>query len=314
LRTLVTGGAGFIGSHVAECLLAKGHQVVIVDNLSTGNKENLPRGATFHHLDICQTEFAGLILDYKPEVIVHLAAQIDVRKSVANPVEDADINVLGTIRLAQAASEVGTKKIVFSSTGGAIYGEQDVFPADEQHPCRPVSAYGTSKLCAEKFLEYFSRSGGPSCVSLRYSNVYGPRQDPLGEAGVVAIFIRSMLAKEQPVIYGDGKQTRDFIYVKDVAQANLLAVESLVEGVYNIGSGQELTINALAEMLAKQTGFDGRIEYGPRKPGEQLRSVIDSSLAQRSLDWKACVPLEKGIEETVDYFKSRVDWDKINDE
>jgi UDP-glucose 4-epimerase len=304
MRVLVTGGAGFIGSHVAELFLEKGHEVFIADDLSTGRKQNLPRGAAFFELDIRSGEFEQKVLELKPEAIAHLAAQIDVRKSVADPVLDAGINVLGTIRVAGAAMRVGARKVIFSSTGGAIYGEQDAFPAAEDHSRRPVSPYGTSKLCGEEYLAYFRRAGGPAFVALRYANVYGPRQDPHGEAGVVAIFARKMLAGETPVINGDGKQTRDFVFARDVARSNLLALEADAEGVFNIGTGVETDINTLTAMLVAATGFGGQPRHGPAAPGEQLRSCVDPKLAKKVLNWHPEVDLKSGLEETVDYFRA----------
>jgi UDP-glucose 4-epimerase len=236
-------------------------------------------------------------------VISHLAAQVDVRKSVADPVWDADVNVLGTIRLLWAAKAAGTRKFIFSSTGGAIYGEQDVFPAAETHPCRPVSAYGTSKLCAEHYTAYFRRAGGPAYVALRYSNVFGPRQDPHGEAGVVAIFCMRLLSGHTPIIFGDGSQTRDFVYVEDVARANVLAMGKDLEGIYNIGTGVETSVSTLASILIRMTGFQGTVEHRPPREGEQQRSVIDPLLAAKELGWKSTLGLEQGLEKTVQYFR-----------
>jgi UDP-glucose 4-epimerase len=304
MRILVTGGAGFIGSHVAGHFLRRGHEVFIADDLSSGRRDNLPRGAAFYQLDIRTEEFARKVSEIRPDAVAHLAAQIDVRKSVADPVLDAGVNVLGTIRVAQAAVQAGAEKIIFSSTGGAIYGEQEAFPASEEHPRRPVSPYGTSKLCGEEYLAHFRRAGGPAFVALRYANVYGPRQDPHGEAGVVAIFAKKMLAGQTPVINGDGGQTRDFVFARDVARSNLLALESDAEGVFNIGTGIETDINQLTAMLAAATGFGGQPRHGPPAPGEQLRSCVDPSLAKRVLGWHPEVDLKSGLEETVDYFRA----------
>jgi len=304
MRILVTGGAGFIGSHVAGLSLKQGHEVLVVDDLSSGRLENLPEGAGFFQLDIRSEEFSRKVLELKPGAVFHLAAQMDVRKSVADPLLDADINVQGTIRVIRAAMQSGAQKIIFSSTGGAIYGEQGAFPATEEHPRRPVSPYGTSKLCCEEYLAYFRRAGGPAYVVLRYANVYGPRQDPHGEAGVVAIFARKMLAGQTPVINGDGKQTRDFVFARDVARSNLLALESDAEGVFNIGTGIETDINTLTAMLIDATGFAGQARHGPAASGEQLRSCVDPSLAKKVLNWHPEVDLKSGLEETVDYFRA----------
>ncbi len=304
MKILVTGGAGFIGSHVAELFLEHGHQVFVVDDLSSGRRENLPAGAVFYQLDIRTEEFSKTVLDLKPDAVAHLAAQMDVRKSVADPVLDADINVLGTIRVVRAAVQAGARKILFSSTGGAIYGEQDDFPASEEHACRPVSPYGTSKLCAEQYLAHFRRAGGPAFTALRYANVYGPRQDPHGEAGVVAIFTRKMLSGRTPVINGDGRQTRDFVFVRDVARSNLLALETDAEGVFNIGTGVETDINTLTAMLLAATGFAEKPQHGPAAPGEQLRSSVDPSRAEKIMKWRPEVDLRTGLEETVGYFRA----------
>jgi len=303
LKVLVTGGAGFIGSHVTEVLVQAGHQVTVVDDLSTGKLLNLPEGIEFHQMDIRSDECSKLVADLGPEALFHLAAQIDVRKSVADPVLDADINVLGLIKLANSAAGAGCQRIIFSSTGGAIYGEQDTHPAPESHPCRPVSPYGTSKLCGEHYLRYFQRAGGPACVALRYANVYGPRQDPHGEAGVVAIFAGKLLGQEAPVIYGDGTQTRDYVYVQDVARSNLLALESGAEGVVNIGTGIETDVNTLASVMCKLTGFSDKCRYEPARPGEQQRSSVDPSYAGKALGWQPAVALEDGLKQTVEYFR-----------
>jgi UDP-glucose 4-epimerase len=303
VRILVTGGAGFIGSHVADRMLSAGHDVLIADDLSTGRRRNLPSRAAFEQLDIRSPAFAEFVLRVRPEAICHLAAQIDVRRSVADPVLDAEINVLGSLRLAQAAARAGCGQIIFSSTGGAIYGEQDVFPAGEDHPCRPVSPYGTSKLCAEAMLGYFARAGGPALTCLRYANVYGPRQDPHGEAGVVAIFCGQLLAGKAPTIYGDGLQTRDFVYVGDVAEANFLALERRRSGTFNIGTGLETDVNTVARLLIQASAFQGEARHAPAKPGEQRRSVIDAGRAGRELGWRPTVDLAAGLARTLEFFR-----------
>ncbi len=307
MTVMVTGGAGFIGSHVAEVFVKKGHDVLVVDNLSSGHRRNVPDGAQFVQLDIRQDEFARLISDVRPELICHLAAQMDVRKSVEDPVMDADINVVGTLKLAKAAADAGTGTIIFASTGGAIYGEQDIFPADERHPKRPVSPYGTAKYCAEQYLGLFERTGGAKCVFLRFANVYGPRQDPHGEAGVVAIFSRLILSGQVPTIFGDGHQTRDYVYVEDVARAHVLAFEKGVAGAVNIGTGIETDVNRLAEMIAKRCAFEQKPRYAPERPGEQRRSCIDPSLAQRIMGWIPEYSLEEGLARTVEYFRQNPD-------
>ncbi len=303
MRTLVTGGAGFIGSHVAEILLTGGHHVDIVDDLSTGHRRNLPTGAAFFQQDIREAELLPLFERLRPEVVFHLAAQMDVRHSVADPVFDGSVNVLGTVRVLEAARSSGCRLVVFASTGGAIYGEQEHFPAEEGHPCRPESPYGVSKFCAEQYLHYFARSGGPACICLRFANVYGPRQDPHGEAGVVAIFCRQMLRGEVPTINGDGLQTRDFVFVSDVARANLKALDFAKSGVFNIGTGQETDINTLAGELKRLCGFSGECIQGPPKAGEQRRSCLAVGLAAELLGWRPEVPLQEGLKSTVEFFR-----------
>jgi UDP-glucose 4-epimerase len=303
MNILVTGGAGFIGSHVAELFIDSGHRVVIVDDLSTGRQSNLPAKADFEQFDIREPAIEILIEGFRPDVVAHLAAQIDVRKSVADPILDADINVGGTVRIARAATRAGCRKIIFASTGGAIYGEQDSFPASEAHACRPVSPYGTAKFCAEQYLAHFERAGGPKAVCLRFANVYGPRQDPHGEAGVVAIFCRKLLAGEPPVIYGDGSQTRDYVFVGDVARAFTLALEAEVSGVFNIGTGLETDVNQLARGLGEACGFTGDPIYEPAREGEQFRSCIDPSLAATELAWTPEVDLSSGLARTVRAFR-----------
>lgn len=306
MRTLVTGGAGFIGSHVAEALLAAEHEVLIVDDLSRGRKENIPEGAELAQVSITSPEIERIVTDFAPEAIFHHAAQMDVRASVADPAFDAETNVVGTVRLATAAARCGTGFFMLASTGGAIYGEQQSFPADETHPTRSESPYGVSKLCGEVYLGYFVRACGMRCVALRYANVYGPRQDPHGEAGVVAIFAQKMLKGEAPTIYGDGGQTRDYVYVGDVVRANLLALQTdHARGAYNIGTGIETSVNTLARQIAEAARYKGEIEHGEAKPGEQRRSVLNAHRAGCELRWKAEVGLAEGIGKTVEWFAGR---------
>jgi len=300
---MVTGGAGFIGSHVVELFLEQGHQVLVVDDLSTGSRNNLHPQAEFHQLDIRSPEVHELILQSRPAIICHQAAQVSVRNSVADPAHDASINILGTLNLLQAAVSAKVEKFLFASTGGAIYGEQDYFPADERHPARPVCPYGVAKLAVEKYLYYYQQEYGLNYVALRYANVYGPRQDPYGEAGVVAIFTEKMLQGEQAVINGDGLQTRDFVYVKDVARANLMALHADLEGEFNIGTGRETDINTLFKSLLELTGKHLEEYHGPPKSGEQRRSVIDFRQAQAHLGWEPTTPLRAGLISTVDYFR-----------
>ena len=304
MRVLVTGGAGFIGSHLAEHLLARGHEVAIVDNLLTGKRENLPDNTVLYESDIrSRCNLVSIFREFGPEALAHQAAQMDVRRSVREPDFDADVNILGTVRLLQNCVEHGVRRVVFASTGGAIYGEQEKFPAPEDHPQYPISPYGVSKLAGERYLHYYSVQYGISAVALRYSNVYGPRQDPHGEAGVVAIFCTNLAADRVSTINGTGEQTRDYVYVGDVARANVLALENEVpSGAYNIGTGAETSVNRLYELLQEIACKDLPPKYGPAKPGEQLRSSVDSSRAGRVLGWRSEVDLYAGLDETLRFF------------
>ena len=303
MKVLVTGGAGFIGSHVCDAFVRAGHEVIALDNLSSGKKENLDPRVRLEVADIRGPEAAQLIRAERPQVMCHLAAQMDVRRSVEDPRFDAEANILGFLNLLEAARGAGVQKVVFSSTGGAIYGEQDVFPAPESHATRPVSPYGVSKAAGELYLGYYQAQYGMKFVALRYANVYGPRQNPHGEAGVVAIFCKRLLANQECTIYGEGKQTRDFVYVEDVARANQLAVEKDVTGAINIGTGRETDINRLYTLLSEASGAPRPATHAPGKPGEQLRSCVDNALAQKSLGWRPSVELADGLRRTMDYFR-----------
>jgi UDP-glucose 4-epimerase len=303
-KVLVTGGAGFIGSHVCDQFVARGAEVLALDNLSSGKKENLDPKVRLAQLDIRSPEAARLIESERPEIICHLAAQMDVRRSVEDPAFDAEANILGFINILEGARRGGVKRIVFSSTGGAIYGEQDVFPAPESHPTRPVSPYGVSKAAGELYLGYYRAQYGLSYAALRYANVYGPRQNPHGEAGVVAIFSQRLVAGQGCTIFGDGKQSRDFVFAKDVARANALATETDYVGPINIGTAVEHDINALYRMLADAAGVAAPPQYAPGKPGEQRRSVIDYALAHKLLAWEPTVPLSEGLRQTVAFFRA----------
>ena len=307
MKILVTGGAGFIGSHVAEAYLGAGHEVLIVDNFSTGERGNIPSGARFVELDISDKEGVESLLENgKFDLINHHAAQINVRASVENPQFDARVNIIGSLNLLQGCKKTGVKKFIFASTGGAIYGEQDYYPADEKHPTRPVSPYGIGKLTVEKYLHFYQIDCGLTFICLRYGNVYGPRQNPHGEAGVVAIFASKMLDGQQPIINGDGLQTRDYVFVGDVARANLLAIEYPESGIFNIGTETETDVVRIFELLKQALGSAAPEKHGPPASGEQQRSSLSASLAAEKLDWKPEVSLEEGIERTADFFKAKI--------
>ena len=305
VKILVTGGAGFIGSHVCDEFLRNGHEVLALDDLSSGKRENLDPRVRLSVLDIRSSEAAALIEREKPDVLAHLAAQMDVRRSVDDPRFDADCNVLGMLNLLEASRKAGVKKVLFSSTGGAIYGEQDSFPADERHPTRPISPYGVSKASGELYLGYYRAQYGLPYVALRYANVYGPRQNPHGEAGVVAIFSERLVSGRPCTINGEGTQTRDFVFGPEVARANYLAFESDYVGAVNIGTGVETDINALYGHLARAAGVSTQATHAPGKPGEQQRSCIDPSLAARVLGWKPERSVAEGLALTVEWFRER---------
>ena len=294
MRAVVSGGAGFIGSHVVDALLARGDEVHVLDSLLRGKRENVAAGAQLHEGDIRQ-DTATVFAEVRPDVCFHLAAQIDVRVSVERPDLDADVNVVGTLRVLEAAREHGGK-VVFSSTGGAIYGECDG-PAAEDHPRLPLAPYGVSKLAAEEYIAAYNRLYGGGHVALRYGNVYGPRQDPHGEAGVVSIFMSTLRDGKTARIYGDGEQTRDYVFVGDVVAATLAAVEQ-DGGVFNVGTGTETSVNELYERIEDVSGIEREPEAAPARAGEVQRSVLDPSLAQRELGWRAERSLDEGLSAT----------------
>jgi UDP-glucose 4-epimerase len=305
MRILVTGGAGFIGSQVADALINEGHDVCIIDNLSTGNNKNINPKARFFKRDIGHPDVISIFEKEKFDVVNHHAAQIDVRKSVNDPIFDANVNILGTINLLQSCIKTGVRKFMFASTGGAVYGEQEYFPADENHPTYPVSPYGITKLTIEKYLFFYRNEYGLNHTILRYANVYGPRQNPLGEAGVVSIFTNKLLNNENPIINGSGEQTRDYVFVEDVVKANVLNLNNESSDIYNIGTGIETNVNKLFRKLNLIAGERAKERHGPAAKGEQLRSVITSNKLYKKFNWKPSININEGLKMTFDYFKSK---------
>jgi len=303
MKILITGGAGFIGSHVADAYIAAGHKLWILDDLSSGKRENIPQAARFIQADLAAAStferLRLLLTEEKIDVVNHHAAQMDVRRSVADPLFDARVNVVGLIGLLEACRSAGCKRFIFSSSGGTVYGEQKAFPASEEHPTTPISPYGVSKLAGEGYLHFYRFQYGLDTVILRYANVYGPRQDPHGEAGVVAIFTRLLLTGEPITINGDGEQTRDYVFVEDVARANLKALACEVTGPINIGTGRETSVNALAGLVQDITGSTAPVRRAEQKPGEQKRSVLACERAESVLDWKPQFTITEGLAKTV---------------
>ena len=304
MNILVTGGAGFIGSHMARRHLADGHRVVVVDDLSTGRRDKIPEGARFFEAEIASADLETLLRDEHIEFVSHHAAQIDLRHSVADPLNDARINILGSLRLFEACLRAGTRRVLFSSTGGALYGEPEGgHPAPESHPTNPVSPYGCAKLSIEKYLHYYREIHGLQTQVFRYANVYGPGQNGMGEAGVVAIFAETILRGERPKIRGDGGQTRDYVYVEDLVEAEARAAASDRAGTWNLGTGVETTVNRLFELLAAELDYREKPEHVPLPPGEQRRSVLDGSSIRRDFGLPPWTPLEAGLKKTAAYFR-----------
>ena len=303
-KILVTGGAGFIGSHVADSFISRGHDVVVMDDLSTGSRKNLNGKARFFQLDIRSTELEKLFREEKFDVLCHHAAQVDLRKSLQEPKLDAEINILGSLNLLFCCLKHQVKKVIFPSSAG-VYGEQDYFPADEEHPKRPVAPYTMAKLVVEKYLQFYHRTKGLEYVIFRYSNVYGPRQIPKGEAGVIAIFFENLLQGQEAKIYGDGKQTRDFVFIDDVVEANVLALDYNKSGIFNIGTSVETDVNRIFNLIKNNLGSKKEEIHAPAVPGEQRRSALDISRARKELGWEPVYSLEKGIEKTLGFYKGR---------
>ncbi len=309
-RALVTGGAGFIGSHVADLLLATGYEVSVVDDLSSGKREQVPEGASFHELSISSDGAAALVRESRFDVLYHLAAQIDVRKSVVDPRYDARVNIDGTLNLLEAIRCAGAgTRFVFSSTGGAVYGDLAEPPTAEDAPKNPQSPYGTAKLSVEYYLGYYARIHGVEAVTLRYANVYGPRQDPHGEAGVVSIFCNKILDEKSLIVYGDGRQTRDYVYVGDVARANLLAadvalppLDGLDSRSFNIGTSVETDVLELARLIGDVAGRRPDVQHAAARPGEQRRSAVQIARAERGMGWRPQTTLVEGLRRTFEWF------------
>ncbi len=295
MRVLITGGAGFIGSHVCDRLLAEGHDVSVVDNLVTGKRENLSAGAAFFEVDLRDEALDDVFAQVRPEAVFHLAAHIDVRRSVSDPAYDASINILGSLNLLERCRAHGTRRLVYSGTGGALFGEPSYLPVDEAHPIDPISPYGVSKHTVEHYLFAYGYTHGLEYVVLRYPNVYGPRQDPHGEAGVVAIFALQMLTGQQPVIFGDGSKTRDYCYVGDIVEANVLALNSPAGGVYNLGRGIEVSDLEVFEAVRAAVGADVAPVFAPVRPGEVEHIALDASKAERELGWRWKMGLSEGV-------------------
>lgn len=303
MKIIVTGGAGFIGSHIVDAYVANGHEVHVIDDFSTGDPANINAGAVIHRHSIADPEAANVITTIAPDVLNHHAAQMDVRHSVEDPLFDAGVNIIGFLNLLEACRKAGTRRIVFASSGGAIYGDREPIPADEEHVKEPLSPYGVSKMTGELYLAYFYMAFGMRYIALRYANVYGPRQSSKGEAGVVAIFIAQLLAEKNPVINGDGKQTRDYVFVGDVVRANVAALATSHVGGINIGTGRETDVSTICRLLRQNTGSKVEAIHGPAKRGEQTRSCLQIGLAEKVLGWQPEVAIEQGLQKTVSYYR-----------
>lgn len=303
MKVVVTGGAGFIGSHIVDAYIRQGHQVVVIDDLSTGDRRNLNSKAIFHSLDILDPALPDLLSEISPDVLNHHAAQMDLRRSVADPLLDARINILGFVHLLESCKNLAIKKVIYASSGGTVYGKQELFPVPEDHPTRPLSPYGVSKLTGEYYLAYYQGAFGIPYVALRYANVYGPRQSAEGEAGVIAIFIRQLSRGNSPTINGDGKQTRDYVYIEDAVAANLSVLESSYTGALNIGTACETDVLTLCRLLCDKMESNAVAHHGPPKVGEQRRSSLDIARAREVLGWSPRVSLSTGLEKTIAYYR-----------
>ena len=303
-KILVTGGAGFIGSNLVDELIKKNYKVVVVDDLSFGKRKYVNKKAKFYKLSIENKKLKEVFRKEKPQIVFHLAAQKDVRKSVADPIFDAQINILGSLNLLENCLKYKVKKFIFTSSGGAIYGDTKKVPTPEDHPEWPISPYAVAKLTIDKYLHFYHQVYGLKYVSLRLANIYGPRQDAEGEAGVVAIFINKLLKGKRPIINGDGKQTRDYVYVDDVVRACLLSFKNKITGIYNIGTSKETSVNQLFRKLIKIDKFKIKEKYGPAMPGEQMRSNLSYKKAQKEMGWQSRINLDEGLKKTIEWFRN----------
>ena len=306
MKIVVTGGAGFIASHIVDAFIERGHEVHVFDDFSTGQKGNVNPQVTLHTIDIADAKAAQLIERIKPDALSHHAAQMDVRHSVADPTFDARVNIIGFINLLEGCKNAGVKKVMFASSGGAVYGEQEVYPAPESHVTQPASPYGVSKRTGELYLSYYHQAYGLPYIALRYANVYGPRQSSKGEAGVVAIFLSMLLSGKTPIINGDGKQTRDYVFVSDVVAANVAALESPYIGQINIGTGVETDVVAIYDHLRQAVGSTTQAQHGAAKPGEQRRSCLDNRHAGAVLGWRPQMALADGLRRTAEYYRENL--------
>lgn len=306
MNIVVTGAAGFIGSNVADAYIKAGNNVIIIDDLSSGNRENINKKAEFHHLNINDPKVEDIFKNNKIDVVNHHAAQIDVRKSVADPVFDATSNILGIIRLLEYCRKYDVPRFIFSSTAGAIYGEPEYVPADEKHPIRPLAPYGVSKFCGERYIQYYHDLFDQDYVILRYPNVYGPRQDPHGEAGVVAIFSGLLLQGKEPKIFGSGEATRDYLFVGEIVRANLMVLDKGTNKLMNLGTGVETSVNDLFGKMRDIIGADVEAIHMPDRPGEVQRISIDAEFAKKTIGWKPEITLKEGLVKTIDFFRDKM--------
>jgi len=305
MKILVTGGAGFIGSHIVDKLIARGDSVAVIDDLSTGKKENLNSKAKFYKLSIVDKKVEQVFAKEKPDYVIHQAAQVDVTRSVKEPLYDAEVNILGSLNILECCRKYGVKKIVYANSGGAGSGEPQYLPVDEKHPIAPLCPYGVSKHTFEHYLDLYSKIHGMKYTSLRYANVYGPRQDPFGEGGVIAIFSYNLLKNQAPKIFGNGKQTRDFVFVGDVADANILSLEKGDNDYFNVSTGKEISINDLFKMIKELTGSKTNAIYAEPRKGEIMRSVLSNAKIKKATGWSPKVDLKQGLKETIAFFKNK---------